>query len=109
HRGRPRGGHGQHRRHLWLQPGPRREYAWRNVRAGIARRPASLLRTTAQGTRVMILVIDNYDSFTFNLVQYLGELGADVTVKRNDRIDVAGVKALRPSHILISPGPCTPA
>ena len=56
----------------------------------------------------MILVIDNYDSFTFNLVQYLGELGADVTVKRNDRIDVAGVKALRPSHILISPGPCTP-
>jgi para-aminobenzoate synthetase component 2 len=54
-------------------------------------------------------MIDNYDSFTYNLVQYLGELGADVTVKRNDAIDVAGVRALRPSAVVISPGPCTPA
>ena len=54
-------------------------------------------------------MIDNYDSFTYNLVQYLGELGADVTVKRNDAIDVAGVRAIRPNAIVISPGPCTPA
>lgn len=56
----------------------------------------------------MILMIDNYDSFTFNLVQYLGELGAEVTVKRNDEVDVGAVRALAPSHIVISPGPCTP-
>jgi len=55
-----------------------------------------------------ILMIDNYDSFTFNLVQYLGELGAQVTVRRNDAIDVAGVRALAPDAIVISPGPCTP-
>ncbi len=55
-----------------------------------------------------ILMIDNYDSFTYNLVQYLGELGAEVTVKRNDVIDVAGVRALNPDAIVISPGPCTP-
>ncbi len=54
-------------------------------------------------------MIDNYDSFTYNLVQYLGELGAEVTVKRNDAIDVAGVRALRPAAVVISPGPCTPA
>lgn len=58
--------------------------------------------------REMILVIDNYDSFTYNLVQYLGELGEEVTVRRNDEIDLAGIEALRPDHILISPGPCTP-
>jgi para-aminobenzoate synthetase component 2 len=56
----------------------------------------------------MILVIDNYDSFTYNLVQYLGELGEEVVVRRNDEIDLAGIEALRPDHILISPGPCTP-
>jgi len=56
----------------------------------------------------MILVIDNYDSFTFNLVQYLGELGATPHVVRNDRIDLAGIARLAPSHIVISPGPCTP-
>ncbi len=55
-----------------------------------------------------ILMIDNYDSFTFNLVQYLGELGAKVIVRRNDAIDVAGVRAMRPDAIVISPGPCTP-
>ncbi|MBH9553560.1 anthranilate synthase component II [Inhella gelatinilytica] len=56
----------------------------------------------------MILMIDNYDSFTFNLVQYLGELGAEVKVLRNDEIDVAGIGALNPSHLILSPGPCTP-
>ncbi|MNM86952.1 Aminodeoxychorismate/anthranilate synthase component 2 [compost metagenome] len=56
----------------------------------------------------MILVIDNYDSFTYNLVQYLGELGEEVTVRRNDEIDIDGIKQLAPDHILISPGPCTP-
>lgn len=56
----------------------------------------------------MILVIDNYDSFTYNLVQYFGELGAELCVVRNDQIDVAGVRALNPSHIVISPGPGTP-
>jgi anthranilate synthase component 2 len=57
----------------------------------------------------MILVIDNYDSFTFNLVQYLGELGAELVVKRNDEVSVDDVGALRPSAIVISPGPCAPA
>ena len=56
----------------------------------------------------MLLLIDNYDSFTFNLAQYLGELGAEVRVVRNDAIDVAGVAGLAPSHIVISPGPCDP-
>ena len=56
----------------------------------------------------MILVIDNYDSFTYNLVQYLGQLGEDIVVKRNDEIDIAGIEALSPDHILISPGPCSP-
>ncbi|OUM95127.1 MAG: anthranilate synthase component 2 [Paenibacillaceae bacterium ZCTH02-B3] len=56
----------------------------------------------------MILVIDNYDSFTYNLVQYLGELGETVAVRRNDEIDLAGIEAMRPDHILLSPGPCTP-
>lgn len=56
----------------------------------------------------MILVIDNYDSFTYNLVQYLGALGADITVRRNDAITVEEVSAMRPSHIVISPGPGTP-
>ncbi|MFD0962073.1 aminodeoxychorismate/anthranilate synthase component II [Paenibacillus chungangensis] len=56
----------------------------------------------------MILVIDNYDSFTYNLVQYLGELGEEIVVKRNDEIDLAGIEALAPDHLLISPGPCTP-
>jgi anthranilate synthase component 2 len=56
----------------------------------------------------MVLVIDNYDSFTFNLVQYLGELGADVQVRRNDAVDVDGVRALAPDRIVISPGPGRP-
>ncbi|MBW4084913.1 aminodeoxychorismate/anthranilate synthase component II [Paenibacillus sp. S150] len=56
----------------------------------------------------MILVIDNYDSFTYNLVQYLGELGEEVKVSRNDEITIQEIEALAPDHILISPGPCTP-
>ena len=57
----------------------------------------------------MLLVIDNYDSFTYNLVQYLGELGADVEVRRNDAITVDEIGTLEPSAIVISPGPCAPA
>jgi len=56
----------------------------------------------------VVFVVDNYDSFTYNLVQYLGELGARVTVKRNDETTPAEIAALGPSHIVISPGPCTP-
>ncbi len=56
-----------------------------------------------------LLMIDNYDSFTFNLVQYFGELGAEVQVLRNDEIDVAGIAALAPDALVLSPGPCTPA
>ena len=56
----------------------------------------------------MILVIDNYDSFTYNLVQYLGELGADIEVRRNDAVSVDEVGELQPSAIVISPGPCAP-
>jgi anthranilate synthase component II len=57
----------------------------------------------------MILVIDNYDSFTFNLVQYLGELGAETVVKRNDEITVEDIATFAPTAIVISPGPCAPA
>ncbi len=57
----------------------------------------------------MILVLDNYDSFTYNLVQYCGELGADLRVVRNDRITLAEIEALAPERIIISPGPCTPS
>jgi len=56
----------------------------------------------------MLLMIDNYDSFTYNLVQYLGELGEEVKVIRNDDLDLAQIRALRPARIVISPGPCTP-
>ena len=56
----------------------------------------------------MILVIDNYDSFTYNLVQYLGELGADVRVKRNDEISLQAIEAMKPDHLMVSPGPCSP-
>ncbi|GEN25952.1 anthranilate synthase component II [Halomonas cupida] len=56
----------------------------------------------------MILMLDNYDSFTYNIVQYLGELGAEVVTHRNDAITLEEIEALAPSHIVISPGPCTP-
>ncbi|MDO9521907.1 MAG: aminodeoxychorismate/anthranilate synthase component II [Pseudohongiella sp.] len=58
---------------------------------------------------VKLLMIDNYDSFTYNIVQYLGELGADVQVFRNDAISVAEIESLTPERIVISPGPCTPS
>jgi anthranilate synthase/aminodeoxychorismate synthase-like glutamine amidotransferase len=58
--------------------------------------------------KAMVFVLDNYDSFTYNLVQYLGELGAEVVVRRNDEVTVAEVEAMHPERILISPGPCTP-
>src|SRR5436190_9637917 len=56
----------------------------------------------------MVFVLDNYDSFTYNLVQYLGESGAEVAVRRNDQVTVREIEAMRPDRILISPGPCTP-
>lgn len=56
----------------------------------------------------MILLIDNYDSFTYNLVQYFGQLGARIEVRRNDTVSIADILALCPSHLVISPGPCTP-
>jgi anthranilate synthase/aminodeoxychorismate synthase-like glutamine amidotransferase len=65
-------------------------------------------RARAKRKPTRVLVIDNYDSFTFNLVQYLGELGADLTVKRNDEISLAQIEKLAPDALLLSPGPCTP-
>ena len=56
----------------------------------------------------MVFVLDNYDSFTYNLVQYMGELGAEMVIRRNDEVTPAEVEAMRPDRILISPGPCTP-
>ena len=56
----------------------------------------------------MVFILDNYDSFTYNLVQYFGELGANVEVRRNDQITIAGIETLQPERIVISPGPCTP-
>ena len=57
---------------------------------------------------LMILMIDNYDSFTYNIVQYMGELGADIQVERNDQISIEEIESLNPKKIVISPGPCTP-
>ncbi len=57
----------------------------------------------------MLLMIDNYDSFTYNLVQYFGELGADVHVVRNDQVSLSDIEALKPERIVVSPGPCSPA
>ncbi len=56
----------------------------------------------------VVFVLDNYDSFTYNLVQYLGELGARVEVRRNDEVTVEEIEAMQPEHIVVSPGPCTP-
>ncbi len=56
----------------------------------------------------MVFVLDNYDSFTYNLVQYMGELGAEIVIRRNDQVTVSEVEALRPERIVVSPGPCTP-
>ena len=59
--------------------------------------------------KIKLLMVDNYDSFTYNIVQYLGELGAEVEVFRNDEITLAGIAERRPDHLVISPGPCSPA
>jgi anthranilate synthase/aminodeoxychorismate synthase-like glutamine amidotransferase len=71
-------------------------------------REKSALATRATLNFTMIFVLDNYDSFTYNLVQYLGELGAKVEVYRNDELSVEDVEAMKPERILLSPGPCTP-
>lgn len=68
-----------------------------------------LLKRSLPGEDIMLLVIDNYDSFTYNLVQYLGELGAEVGVRRNDAITVDEIGQINPSAIVLSPGPCAPA
>jgi anthranilate synthase component 2 len=70
--------------------------------------PARRRQVSRATAAAKLVLLDNYDSFTFNLVQYLGELGADVDVFRNDAIDVAGIRALRPDGLVVSPGPCTP-
>ena len=64
--------------------------------------------TPRAGDGARVFMIDNYDSFTYNLVQFLGELGADITVKRNDQVTVAEIEAAEPTHLVVSPGPCTP-
>src|ERR1700761_4744350 len=69
--------------------------------------PALLRRATLKKS-AMVFVLDNYDSFTYNLVQYMGELGAEMTIRRNDELTVDEVEALNPERILLSPGPCTP-
>jgi anthranilate synthase/aminodeoxychorismate synthase-like glutamine amidotransferase len=66
------------------------------------------LRVNWKVGRSVVFVLDNYDSFTYNLVQYLGELGAKVEVRRNDKVTVGEVEAMQPERIVISPGPCTP-
>ena len=71
-------------------------------------RAAQTLRSGAPGAGTRVFMIDNYDSFTYNLVQYLGELGAEITVKRNDHVTIAEIEAARPTHLVVSPGPCTP-
>src|SRR5579863_2525048 len=68
----------------------------------------SLERLARYTSFILVFVLDNYDSFTYNLVQYLGELGAAVEVRRNDEVTVEEVEALKPERILLSPGPCTP-
>ena len=60
------------------------------------------------GDGARVFMIDNYDSFTYNLVQFLGELGADITVKRNDHVTIDEIEAAAPTHLVVSPGPCTP-
>ncbi len=69
---------------------------------------AESCRVRATLNSTMVFVLDNYDSFTYNLVQYLGELGAEVEVRRNDELTAEDVEALKPERILLSPGPCTP-
>jgi anthranilate synthase component 2 len=75
-------------------------------RGGLIARVCGAARATLEIT--LVFVLDNYDSFTYNLVQYLGELGAEVVVRRNDEITPEEVEAMKPERILLSPGPCTP-
>ncbi len=82
--------------------------AW-GVRRRTGHSPQGFLSARLDSGAFMVFVLDNYDSFTYNLVQYIGELGADVEVRRNDQVTVEEVEALRPERILVSPGPCTPA
>jgi anthranilate synthase component 1 len=98
---RPGAGRGRHRRRLRSGDGVRRDP---EQGAGPPARP----RARAAGAAVMVLLIDNYDSFTFNLAQYLGELGAEVSVRRNDQITLDEIAALAPSRLVISPGPGRP-
>jgi len=80
-----------------------------NLPGEVAARPGlKSLKISYLRNLTMVLVLDNYDSFTYNLVQYLGELGAEVFVRRNDQLTVAEVEAMNPERIVISPGPCTP-
>src|SRR6202012_1305851 len=72
------------------------------------RSPATPSSATLKQVAPMIFVLDNYDSFTYNLVQYMGELGAEMTISRNDELTVEQVEDLKPERILLSPGPCTP-
>jgi anthranilate synthase/aminodeoxychorismate synthase-like glutamine amidotransferase len=102
-----------HRHRLWsvLQMGRMRatlSHAQVSYRPGGAAPEALTPREGAKLKLTMVFVLDNYDSFTYNLVQYLGELGAEVVVRRNDELSVEEVEALHPDRILLSPGPCTP-
>ncbi len=86
--------------------------AFLSVCRGCARKRYRAEALPLEGAKLklaMVFVLDNYDSFTYNLVQYLGELGAEVVVRRNDELSVEEVEALHPDRILLSPGPCTPA
>src|SRR6185503_8831428 len=105
--------HGPDRKRARLRPG-RRGHRRRLESGSRVRRDArqgqgsdSRARTGAGGL-VMVLVIDNYDSFTYNLVQYLGELGADVRVRRNDQVTLGEIEVMAPDQIVISPGPGRP-
>ena len=85
----------------------RRGHRWLERKSGFIQAVASACKLGA-GRFLVVFVLDNYDSFTYNLVQYLGELGAEVEVRRNDQVSIADVEAMQPERIVISPGPCTP-
>ncbi len=87
---------------------PRRLYEKVYVRWLLGENGAFVAADSQGDVPAMILMIDNYDSFTYNIVQYLGELGADVEVHRNDEIGIDAIRELAPEKIVISPGPCTP-
>src|SRR5690606_22245762 len=81
------------------------------MRAALSGRPtcrSACFSVAAADGRPMLLIIDNYDSFTYNLVQYFGEMGAQMEIRRNDQVTLDEIRQLRPDHICVSPGPCTP-